>query len=310
MTNEADNGGTGTALTDTNNGAGNNTSTGTGAASGAASGQNGSGGSSNTSNKVVLPEKWQEALSEDLKNEPILKQFTDFEAMAKSLVHAQKSIGADKIVVPGKHATSDDWKQVYKRLGLPESKDKYELKAPELFAKDKEAIDQIKEIAMEAGVMPQQLQKIMDKYADMTKAFVSKQQNFDKDAQNADISNLKNEWGEKFPINLKKAQVALTKYDSGGTLKKILESTGLGNHSALIKAFAKIGESLEEDGIVGHNSGASGEEVFTPNEAQTKIGQIMSDPKDPYNDSKHPNHQRAVDDMKRIFEMAYPNKGA
>ena len=38
--------------------------------------------------------------------------------MAKSLVNAQSMIGVDKIAIPGKHATDEDWGEVW-RKGLP-----------------------------------------------------------------------------------------------------------------------------------------------------------------------------------------------
>ena len=59
------------------------------------------------------------SLPEELQKEPSLQNFTNVGDMAKTLVHSQKMVGADKIAIPSKHATEEDWKQVYTKLGLP-----------------------------------------------------------------------------------------------------------------------------------------------------------------------------------------------
>ena len=48
-------------------------------------------------------------------------------ALAKSYVNAQSMIGADKVAIPGKHATDEDWGEVYRRLGRPDTPEGYEL---------------------------------------------------------------------------------------------------------------------------------------------------------------------------------------
>jgi hypothetical protein len=38
-------------------------------------------------------------------------------------------IGQDKVVIPNKNSTEDQWNEVYDKLGRPESADKYTLDA-------------------------------------------------------------------------------------------------------------------------------------------------------------------------------------
>ena len=64
--------------------------------------------------------------------------------------------------------------------------------------------------------------------------------------------------GDKLTANLSAAQRALEQF--GDTeLKEYLDSTGLGNHPALVKAFIKVGKAMSEDKVVtgGHESGGS-----------------------------------------------------
>jgi hypothetical protein len=74
---------------------------------------------------------WRTSLPEELKSEKSLSSITDIAGLAKSYVHAQKLIGADKIPVPNKHATEDDWNAVYEKLGRPKSAEDYKLNVPD-----------------------------------------------------------------------------------------------------------------------------------------------------------------------------------
>ena len=50
-----------------------------------------------------------------------------------NLIYISKDelVGLDKIAVPNKHATDEDWKEVYKKLGSPETADAYKYSLPE-----------------------------------------------------------------------------------------------------------------------------------------------------------------------------------
>ena len=70
---------------------------------------------------------WRDSLSDDIRGDASLENINDINSLAKGYVHAQRMVGADKIALPGKYATEDDWQQVYTKLGRPESPENYEL---------------------------------------------------------------------------------------------------------------------------------------------------------------------------------------
>ena len=72
---------------------------------------------------------WKEAISEEFRNDPNIEKFTEIDALAKSYINATKMIGQDKVAVPNKNSTEDQWNEVYEKLGRPESADKYTLTA-------------------------------------------------------------------------------------------------------------------------------------------------------------------------------------
>ena len=64
-------------------------------------------------------------IPESFKEEKSLENFDNMEDLLKSYLHAQKMVGADKIPVPNKFATDEDWKEVFTRLGAPKNPEDY-----------------------------------------------------------------------------------------------------------------------------------------------------------------------------------------
>ena len=73
-----------------------------------------------TEQPIQSEQSFVDTLPEDVRAEPSLKNFQDAGQLAKSYVHAQRMVGADKISVPTKHATDEDWNQVFSKLGVPD----------------------------------------------------------------------------------------------------------------------------------------------------------------------------------------------
>ncbi|MBN4831713.1 peptidase [Enterobacter hormaechei] len=151
----------------------------------------------------------------------------------------------------------DDKEQ--KQDGAPE---KYEFKPAEGQELDTAALEQFEPIARELNLTNEQAQKMVDLYGTKIMPMVQKQQaeSWQKTTEQwaADVKADKEIGGDKLTANLSAAQRAL---DQFGTpeLKEYLDSTGLGNHPALVKAFIKVGKAMSEDKVVtgGHESGGS-----------------------------------------------------
>lgn len=151
----------------------------------------------------------------------------------------------------------DDKEQ--KQDGAPE---KYEFKPAEGQELDTAALEQFEPIARELNLTNEQAQKMVDLYGTKIMPMVQKQQaeSWQKTTEQwaADVKSDKEIGGDKLTANLSAAQRAL---DQFGTpeLKEYLDSTGLGNHPALVKAFIKVGKAMSEDKVVtgGHESGGN-----------------------------------------------------
>ena len=73
--------------------------------------------------KTLIPEAYKEEKS--------LQNFSNMDDFVKSYLHSQRLVGADKIPVPNKLATEDDWNTVYERLGRPENPEGYSYDLPQ-----------------------------------------------------------------------------------------------------------------------------------------------------------------------------------
>ena len=108
---------------------------------------------------------WKEAISEEFRNDPNIEKFTEIDALAKSYINATQMIGKDKVAVPNKNSTDDQWNEVYDKLGRPESADKYTLNAKsEVVPIDEQAIKQFAENAHQLGLNNKQAQGILEFY--------------------------------------------------------------------------------------------------------------------------------------------------
>ncbi len=91
---------------------------------------------------------WKDSISEEYRADPSIEKFTEIDALAKSYINATKMIGQDKVAIPNKNSTEDQWNEVYDKLGRPESADKYSLNAKsEVVPIDENAIKQFAENA-------------------------------------------------------------------------------------------------------------------------------------------------------------------
>jgi hypothetical protein len=239
-------------------------------------------GSQETVAAEVAPVSFHESLAEDLRNEPSLRNFTDANSLAKSYVHAQRMIGADKIALPGKHATPDEWRNVYTKLGAPESADGYDFTKIE--GLNDTVANSLRQKAYEAGLTVNQANQLATA----------------EEARQAGIEELQKEYGKAFDQRLELAQTAARTFLGGTELFDSIELADgrlLGDVPEIVKMFASLGEQIGEDKLVGEPT----ELVMTPEEAQRQIDELTL-PTSPYWDKNHPNKDKIVDEVLRLRE--------
>ena len=249
----------------------------------------------------AAPVGFLDSLPEDLRVEPSLRNFTDPASLAKSYVHAQRMIGADKIPLPGKSATDEDWANVWSRLGRPQAPSEYELKFENPVFGDNE-LESFKKSAFEAGLNNRQVER-MAKFLDeaVSGARSSRSEMTEKAVYEAE-QELRQEFGQAFEQRMALAYNAATQLLGDASLLEEVElSDGrvLGDHPQVVRMFAKLAEQIGEDKLLGETS----ELIMTPQEAGQRIAE-MTRRDSPYWDKLHPEHDTYVDEVLRLRDYA------
>lgn len=243
-----------------------------------------------------LAENWRDALPEDIRNEPSLQSIKHFGTLAKSYVHAQKSIGAEKLVIPGENATEEERGEFYKALGRPEAAEKYEFKPaeglPEGIAFDDAAMKGFREEAFKLGLSQEQYNAAINFQA----KFVAEQQQKLAEAAEGEyvstVSKLKGEFGGRFDEVVSQCNKAVETFG----IKAVLEKNGLLNNYDIIKMLASIGGKISESKLHG------GPDQMVQSSPEARIAEIRADLKGPYYDNNHPRHAQVMEEMRQLLD--------
>lgn len=183
---------------------------------------------------------------------------TETQGTGQDTTGAGESQVADQTSAGMVDTTSQDQGQPNSEQTSQTGEVSYEFKMPEGVELDKALADEFTPLAKEAGLKPEQAQKMVDLYAKAQQ----KQAEAYAEAQAKWVDEVKGDkeiGGEKLPETLANAKRALD-FIGDPALKELLNSTGFGNHPVLVRAFNKIGKQLAPDNFVGGQRGPSGGE--------------------------------------------------
>lgn len=141
-----------------------------------------------------------------------------------------------------------------------------ELKLPDGYDPKDPALADFKTVAKELGLKSEQAQKIADLYVKSQEPLRAElaRQAAEKATWESAIKKDPEIGGAKYAESLELARRAVVKF-GGAELKQVdqlLEESGLGNHPAFVKLFARIGRGLGEDTV----SGGVGSTPANPND--------------------------------------------
>jgi len=245
---------------------------------------------------------WFDGLPEGLRANPTLQNFKnkDIAAVAESLVESQRMIGGS-IRLPGEKDTPEDrtakLEKIYNQLGRPETPDGYKLTAPTAESGvpwDEAKAEAFKGVAHKLGLTQAQVEGLAayDVERSMAGAVDSTQ------AYNDCMAKLDQEWGAASKQMLGLSRRTASTFFDQETLAAI-NSTGLANNPNFIKALARMGKDLMEEGlIVGGREGMGDDGGIAS--LQSELDKTMQDPKSAYWDKQHPNHDAAVTRMESL----------
>ena len=239
---------------------------------------------------------FKELIPEEYKEEKALQNFSTMNDFVKSYLNAQRLVGANKVAIPNKMATDEDWEEVYSKLGRPSKPEdyKYSFGEDEI---DQTALKNFNETAHRIGLLPKQAERIIKFYNEMnTQAEVDNQKMFEVKQTEA-MADLKKEFGPTYTKRLDQAKKLATETLGNEMLNNTVlkDGTRLGDSVEVIKAFSMLADKLSEDEIIK----GEGSSYQTASEIEKEISELTEDGS-PYWQKTHPNHAKTVD---RVFKL-------
>ena len=242
---------------------------------------------------------FQDLIPEEYRGEKSLSNFKDMNDFVKSYLSAQKIVGADKIPVPNKFATEDDWKAVFTKLGAPENPDdyKYNFKEGEV---DQELLSTFNQQAHKLGLLPQQAESLIKFYNDLNEGNSIQAEEKAAETRLHTENELKREFGPQYVKRLDQAKRLAISTLGNEFLENTLLADGsrLGDNLNVVKAFSNLAEKLSEDEVVKGDSSS----YMTANEIEKEINSLTEEGS-PYWTKTHPNHQKAVQEVFKLREL-------
>lgn len=280
-----------------------------GSAGGQADG--GSGGAGGAGNQP----DWRSSLPDDLKQEKVFESIKGKDwneagpLLAKSYLHAQRLVGADKIVLPTDKSTPEEIAAFRSKIGVPAKPEEYTFKLPEGLKPEglnKDRISAWQKEMHEAGLPKAAADRLLSRYlAEEHTAVTSAAAARTKELETNELT-LKQEFGVKFDEKVNNARFAMRTFGND-TLAQLLDSTGMGSNPEVVKFFAAIGEKLGDDSARG--AGGSGGNVHaSPELAQAALNSFNTnaDNMKALFDKDHPMHDAKVAERRKLYEAAYP----
>jgi hypothetical protein len=242
---------------------------------------------------------FKDLIPESFKEEKSLSNFNNMEDFVKSYLHAQKLIGTDKISIPNKHATEEDWNEVYKKLGAPEKPEdyKYNIKDQDL---DQAQVSEFNKTAHKLGLLPKQAEGLIKFYNEFNNNIAESQEDQAAQSQLVTETELKKEFGPQFAKRLDQAKrLAVNSLGSEFLENTFLkDGSRLGDNLSVIKAFSNLADKLSEDEIVK----GEGSSYLTANEIEKEINELTQEGS-AYWSKTHPNHSKSVQEVFKLREM-------
>jgi hypothetical protein len=231
-----------------------------------------------------------------------LRNFNDVGALAKSYTHAQRMIGGDKIGKPSQSWTDDQWTEHHIHSGRPETSEGYEFRLDGQLADS--TLEGFRDSAFKAGLSGKQAQAVAEFMDTSLGQMATDRADQAETLRHEGEQELRQQYGKAFDQRMEMAMGAARQMlgEKVDILENVELSDGrlLGDHPEIIRMFSAFAEQIGEDNLLGETT----EMVMTPDEAQRQLTELMR-LDGPYGDSKHPQHDYYVEEVRRLHEHIY-----
>ncbi len=254
------------------------------------------------------------SLPEDLRNHPEIQQYQDLEGLAKAHVNQLDLIGR-KGVIPPKDESPEELSRFYNALGRPEAPSGYDLKGievPEDLPWSHEVGLSMIKAMHDAGLTGSQVRTVLQKYINtQSEAYAGAMSAINSETEKV-MDEFEREWGSSFEARKDLSRRAF-KHAFGEDAElarslRLAEGTLVVDHPVMIRAFARLGETMGEHALFGEKERVALTKM--PEEAQAELAILEAS--DEYQkiayDKNHPEFSALMARRKALYEQAYPNE--
>lgn len=193
----------------------------------------------------------------------------------------------------------------YNSLGRPESPDKYTFSFDDDIKEyvDPNLVNSYSQVAHQAGLTTQQAQALVDFEVARGKQQLEAMENQRIQAEN----QLRQTWGPDYDNRLAGAKAAARSYSEKypDAVERLMNGPE-GNNPVLISMLSELGANMREQGHAGLSNAP--QYGMSSEEAMDQIRNILDNKSHAYYDSSNPGHQHAVEKVKKLYGIAYPER--
>lgn len=230
------------------------------------------------------------------------KEWQNLDAVVNSYKNLEKLHGvpAERIIKLPDSPDSPEWKDVYKRLGTPDSPDGYGLEAAD--EADTSMVDWAKDAFHSLNLTESQGQSLVEKFNE----YVNGQDNSSRETSAADAAkqemSLKKDWGSAYDQNVANAQHAARRFGITADAIDALDQTM--GHAETMKLMNKIGSKLGEAGFHNGLEGGGFGNIMTPEQAKSQINALKQD--SAFTSKYLAGDVESKNKLSSLHKMAYP----
>ncbi len=201
--------------------------------------------------------------------------------------------------------TNEELAGVYQKLGAPQNLEGYEFERASLpEGMQDEMTDKFAVKAHELGLSVEHAKGLRDWFLkEQTDQYSAAVINAQTQATDG-VAELKKEFGAAFDERTSLAATAINEF-GGQEVKDLINAYGLGNHPALVKMFAQIGQLTSEGGMAEDRGASRTQFGTTPAEASSKIADKFKDTEfmNRWTQASHPGHADAVREIEQLYKV-------
>jgi len=262
-----------------------------------------------TGGAPIIPDNWQQAVPEDIRNFGTFKDIKSVADLGKSWMAATQ-MASSRVALPGPDATDEDRANFYNKLGRPETADKYnvssEWEAPEGFTLNEEFLNTAKTKMHELGLSEKQGNDLLTWYHETLGSDFKAQQEATQAERDGAQAKLQEIFGDKTQQTVDIARAALKKFASDEFVN-YLDESGLGSHPDMVKFMHDLGSKvLDDESLIGAGSGNF--DVMNETKAKLEIDKLKTNQEfmSALTTVTDPGHQAAVQRWRDLYRQAFP----